>query len=69
VRCLAAIESAEGNCSAFVPDLAGCVATGKTPADTKEAIREAVAMHVRGLREDGREIPEASASAERIEID
>lgn len=37
------IEKAEGNFSAYVPDLAGCVATGATVAEVE--IREAISFH------------------------
>ena len=64
---LVVIEKANGNYSAYAPDLPGCVATGKTAAEACQAMREAIAMHIAGLREDGLEIPEPQASAELIE--
>ena len=57
MRYAVVIEQAEGNYSAYVPDLPGCVATGATVAEVDEAIREAVAFHIEGLREDGLSIP------------
>ncbi|MBI1783901.1 type II toxin-antitoxin system HicB family antitoxin [Candidatus Sumerlaeota bacterium] len=36
------IEKAENNHSAYVPDLPGCVATGRTVGETGREIREAV---------------------------
>ena len=51
------IEKADGNYSAYVPDLPGCVATGATVAEVEAEIREAIAFHVEGLREDGLPIP------------
>lgn len=47
------IEKAEGNFSAYVPDLPGCVATGATVEEVEAEIREAIAFHVEGLRPDG----------------
>lgn len=38
---------------ASVPDLSGCVATGKTIDSALRRIQSAVALHLRGLREDG----------------
>jgi predicted RNase H-like HicB family nuclease len=38
---------------ASVPDLPGCVATGKTLDSTLRRIRSAIEMHIAGLREDG----------------
>ena len=51
------IEKAEGNYSAYVPDLPGCVATGKTLADTKAEIHDAIRFHIDGLKADGLEVP------------
>src|SRR5206468_1235337 len=38
---------------ASVPDLPGCVATGKTLDTVLRRIERAIALHVRGLRDDG----------------
>jgi len=42
---------------ASVPDLPGCVATGKTIDSTLRRIERAIEMHLRGMREDGLKIP------------
>lgn len=62
------IEKADGNYSAYVPDLPGCVATGTTVEATESAIREALAFHLDGMREDGIEIPVPSSRVEYIEV-
>ena len=62
------IEKAEGNYSAYVPDLPGCVATGTTVAEVEAEIREAIAFHVEGLREDGLPVPSASSQVEYIDV-
>ena len=62
------IEKAENNYAAYVPDLPGCVATGFTIEETEQQIREAIDLHLRGMREDGLPIPEPSSSVEYIEI-
>ncbi len=67
MKYLVVVEKAEGNFSAYVPDHPGCVATGMTPEDVQQNIREAVAMHLEGLREDGLPIPEPQAQAEFVE--
>ncbi len=61
------IEKAKGNFSAYLPDVPGCVATGKTRAQVRQRIRTALAMHLEGLREDGLKLPAPSTSAELIE--
>ena len=53
MRYLVVIEKAGGNYSAYVPDLPGCIATGHSREEVRRAIREAVAFHLEGLREDG----------------
>jgi predicted RNase H-like HicB family nuclease len=62
------IENAEGNFSAYVPDLPGCVATGDTPAATEQAIREAIEFHLEGMREDGTPIPPPTSRVEYVEV-
>jgi predicted RNase H-like HicB family nuclease len=52
------IEYGDNNLSAYVPDLPGCITTGKTVADIERNIREAIELHLEGLAEDGEPIPE-----------
>jgi len=67
-RFLVIIEKADGNYSAYSPDLPGCVATGQTSEEAKQNMYEAIEMHIQGLREDNSPIPEAHATAEYIVI-
>ena len=62
------IEKANGNYSAYVPDLPGCVATGETIEETEVSIREAIEFHLDGMREDGTVIPTPSSRVEYVEI-
>ena len=62
------IEKSESNYSAYVPDLPGCVATGATMQEVEAEIREAIAFHIEGLREDGSLVPLPSSHVEYIEI-
>ena len=68
MRYAVVIENAGSNFSAYVPDLPGCVATGATLAETETAIREAIAFHLDGLRQDGSPIPPASSKVEYVEV-
>ena len=61
------IEKAEGNYSAYVPDLPGCIATGSTVQEVESELREAIAFHIEGMREDGTPVPEPTSKAEYIE--
>lgn len=67
-RFLVVIEKANGNYSAYSPDLPGCVATGKSRQDAERNMREAMLMHVEGLIEDGEPIPEPDSFAEYIAL-
>ena len=62
------IEQAEGNFSAYVPDLPGCIATGATVPEVEQHIREAIEFHLEGLREDGLQIPAPLSKVEYIEV-
>jgi predicted RNase H-like HicB family nuclease len=67
-RYLVVIEKADGNYSAYSPDLPGCVATGTTREEVEERMREAIALHLEGLREDGLPIPNPQSSAAYIAV-
>lgn len=62
------IERAEGNYSAHVPELPGCVATGATVAEVEAEIREAIVFHLEGLREDGLPVPAPESQVEYVEV-
>jgi predicted RNase H-like HicB family nuclease len=51
-------EQAGNNYSAYVPDLPGCISTGKNLAETEKNIKEAIELYIDTLKEDGQLIPE-----------
>jgi predicted RNase H-like HicB family nuclease len=61
-------ERAETNWAAYVPDLPGCVTTGKTLEETERNIREAISGHLETLREFGEPVPEPTCIAREIEV-
>jgi predicted RNase H-like HicB family nuclease len=67
MRYAVVIEKAEGNYSAYVPDLPGCVATGDTPEEAEKEIRDAIRFHLDGLKEDGHRAPEPQAVLTYVE--
>ena len=67
-RYLYVIEKARRNYSAYSPDLPGCVATGKTRQATEARMREAIVLHLRGLKEDGLPLPKPEATAEFVTV-
>jgi predicted RNase H-like HicB family nuclease len=62
------IEKADSNFSSYVPDLPGCIATGATIEETERAIREAIAFHIEGLRDDGLPVPLPTSLVEYVEV-
>jgi predicted RNase H-like HicB family nuclease len=62
------IEKAEGNYSAYVPDLPGCIATGATVEDVEREIREAITFHIEGLREDGHPVPPGESTVDYVDV-
>jgi predicted RNase H-like HicB family nuclease len=67
MRYAVVIEKAEGNYSAYVPDLPGCVATGPTVEIVERELRDAIRFHVAGLREDGLPVPLPTSIADYVE--
>jgi predicted RNase H-like HicB family nuclease len=67
-RFLIVIEKADGNYSAYSPDLPGCAATGKTREELEKNMYEAIEFHIQGLKEDNLPVPEPHAVAEYIVI-
>lgn len=67
-RFLVVIEKANGNYSAYSPDLPGCVATGVTREEVELNMYKAIEMHVHGLIEDNIPVPESSTSAEYVAV-
>jgi predicted RNase H-like HicB family nuclease len=63
MRYTVVVEAARRGFSAFVPDLPGCIASGRTVADVKQKIAESMRFHLDGLEKDGVPAPEPVAKA------
>lgn len=61
-------ERAENNWAAYVPDLPGCMTTGKTLEEAETNIREAIEGHLMTLRDFGDPIPQPTSVAKEVEI-
>ncbi|MGH7353929.1 MAG: type II toxin-antitoxin system HicB family antitoxin [Candidatus Rokuibacteriota bacterium] len=61
------IEKAKGNYSAYVPDLPGCVVSGRTVKAVSREIRKAVRFHVQGLKRDGLPVPRPKTLFDYVE--
>ncbi len=67
-RYLIIIEKADGNYSAYSPDLPGCVATGATVEETKGNMTLAVEFHLEGMKVERIPIPDGAAISEYITV-
>jgi predicted RNase H-like HicB family nuclease len=65
MRYAVVIEKANGNYSAYVPDLPGCV--GKTVSVVEEEIRAAIRFHIEGLKADALDVPTPTSIADYVE--
>lgn len=64
---LAIIEDDRDGCSAYVPDLPGCVAAGDTEEEVRRLIREAIDLHLADMRATGQEVPRPTARADYVQ--
>jgi predicted RNase H-like HicB family nuclease len=62
------IEQGNTSYGAYVPDLPGCVAVGENLEEVKQLIREAIAFHLEGLREEGLPVPPPTSLCEYVEL-
>lgn len=63
------VERAEGNYSAFVLDVPGCIATGATVEEVKQRLGEALADHLALLSEDGDPVPEPTTLVDYVDVE
>ena len=62
------IEKARRNFSAYVPDLPGCIATGRNLPDVRRHLREAIAFHIEGLKLGGLPVPKPRTRCEQVAL-
>lgn len=65
---LVVIEKTETGYSAYSPDLPGCVSTGRDSEEVEKNMREAIAFHLDGLRDDGQVAPEPHTYSAYVEL-
>lgn len=62
------LEKGKSSYGAFVPDIPGCIAAGKTKEETLKLIKEAIEFHIEGIKKEGIEIPASNCSTEFVNI-
>jgi predicted RNase H-like HicB family nuclease len=66
MRYMVVVERAAKNFAAYVPDLPGCIATGRTLEQVQRRIAEAIRLHLKGMEDDGSPAPHPTAQAFKI---
>ena len=61
-------EPEDGGYSVTVPALPGCLAQGETIEEAIVLTKEAIALHIQGLIEDGEPVPEEQEPPQAITI-
>ncbi len=65
---LVIFEKDANSYGAYVPDLPGCVAIGKTMVEVRGLITEAIQFHIDSLRKDGFVVPLPLSTATFINV-
>jgi predicted RNase H-like HicB family nuclease len=68
MRYAVVIEKAKRNYSAYIPDVPGCIATGRTVQQTLSSLPEALEFHFEGMREDGERIPDPETLVDYVDV-
>ena len=68
MRYLIVVEPTATGLSAYAPDLPGCVTTGRSRNEIERNMREAMELHLDGLREEGMEIPAPHTWSSYVEV-
>lgn len=68
MRYMVVLEKGETSYGAYVPDLPGCVAVGETESEAMQLIRDAIRMHLEGMRAEGLTIPKPSAVSQYVDV-
>jgi predicted RNase H-like HicB family nuclease len=69
MKYVAIIEPTSTGFSAYLPDLPGCVSTGRTLDDIRRNIRDAAEFHIESLAEHHEPIPQPHVLAYTVDTD
>jgi predicted RNase H-like HicB family nuclease len=68
MRYMVVVEEGPTSYGAHVPDLPGCIAVGDSREEVLHLIREAIELHIEGLKDQNLPVPQASSTSEIVEI-
>jgi len=58
------IEHGPDGCSAYSPELPGCVAAAESEEELRSLMADAIEFHIEGLRQDGLPVPEPASTVD-----
>lgn len=67
-RYLVVMEQTPTGYSAYLPDIPGCVTTGKTVGEVESRMREALALHLEDIQDEGEAAPAPTSIATYVEL-
>ncbi len=68
MKYLVIVEKGSNSFGAYVPDLPGCAVVAETRDEALRMIREAIELHIEGLREEGSPVPEPASTTEYVQV-
>ena len=66
---LVVIEQGPSSFGAYVPDLPGCIAAGKSREEVASLIQEAIELHIEDLKAQGQQVPSPHSSGELVSVE
>jgi len=69
MRYMVVIEHDDASWGAHVPDVPGCVAVGETKDEVVAVIREAIALHIDGLKREGLPVPKPTSEGQFVDVE
>ena len=69
MKYLVVIEKGPKSYGAYVPDLPGCVAVGKSRRQAQRLIHQAIELHLHAMRDAGQRIPRPTALSQYVEAE
>lgn len=66
---LVVVEKGRSSYGAYVPDLPGCVAVGRSKRQVLRLITDGIRLHIRALRDAGESVPTPSSRSELVRVE
>ena len=67
-RYLVILEPTPTGYSAYLPDVPGCVTTGRTTVEVESNMREALGLHLEGIQDEGERVPPPTSIATYVDL-